>query len=449
VISLLAPLTGTLLGFGLLRRCAPEWPTAVRLGAGMVIGPPLATLLVFLGVVAGLPYGPWMAWFLLVLGGGVCFFPGPRTRSPAPLPVGAIVISAAGALWLLGVLGLDWLASPTPDSDGMLNFGLKARAFHVFRDPIGFLQDPRLYALHPDYPLHVPYAMCLGWLWSGDMASCHALSADLLVLPGAALFLGTVIGARSVTAAGAVVTLYALLPCVRFGFVIGGADSILAAVTLVAGYGLLSGRASPVAGGIAAGLLTWIKLEGVIILAALAVLALVRPWPRPRDRALMLASVSLGAIWPLTLQVAHLRLPVAEVETVVGDLSYAILIVTSFARNWIDPDRMALVLIPITLACALALIRGSGSQARWAAAAFLLLGVSYPVRVWFRRSRPEDLQVFLTRRLVQVWIPLGLLVLGSELADAVRSWRRAEAEPDEGADRNRATDLPITGGSDR
>jgi hypothetical protein len=77
---------------------------------------------------------------------------------------------------------------------------------------------------------------------------------------------------------------------------------------------------------------------------------------------------------------------------------------------------------------------------RWAAAAFLLLVVIYPVIVWFRRSRPEDIQVYLTRRLVQQWIPLGLLVLGSELADAMRAWRRTEAE---------STDLPITGGSDR
>jgi hypothetical protein len=302
VTALLAGPLAALLGAALARRLQPGWCLGEVLGAGCVVGPPLLTILLQLASMAGLPYAAAVPWLLLgagalsvvmLLGGAARGRGAPGTRFiPFALAAGVLILEAA-----------HLARQGAPSGDGLTIYGVRARALLEIGRAWPYLQDPMLFAVHPDYPLHQTLWMLIGTRLGAGLPAAQLLPA-LLVLPGLALF----VAARLLRTAGpwpAVLAVLALLAPLRPWVVAraGYADGQLAALLAVAALGLdprrAEGRWIPA---IALGLLPWVKHEGLVLGCTLGALALLlRGFSRPGGLRASTAAIALAGIWPFEL----------------------------------------------------------------------------------------------------------------------------------------------------
>jgi len=417
VTVVLAPIAATLLGYGVLRWLRPGWPAFALLGAAMASGPALATLVIFLAVAVGLPYGTSLAYGVLLL--GCALTASAWIRRPAGDLTGAVPASVAGSFVLVDLV-LNWFATPGPFGDGLNNFGVKARAFHALGEPFAFLSDERLYAIHPDYPLQQPYVRCLGYLFDGTTSSLAGLSGNLLVVPGVVLFLVAMAARNGSLAAWLLAGIAGLLPALRSYLNAGYSDPHLAAVLALAVVGLVTARRGFLASAVLAGLLPWIKLEGAALLAILCVLAMFRPWPSRRVRVTWVAVAgAVGCIWPVTLLLTGIGRNVTEHADIAADGEYVGHLLSCFVQPIVATGSPHfLILVPCLLAAVCALVDGD-SERRRGALMLLAFVLAYPAMTLLRRSAPMQLEEIAVR-LTSHWIPLGIWVLANEASVAMR-----------------------------
>ncbi len=301
-----------LVGAALRRR--PVLHDGVRLAGAWVIGGSIVTLfevvdgalgappverMVLLGVAAlafAYTFVSWRRGTPLVRRGL-----SPVVRSPVTLAIGAVLVVE---LALVAVLAIG---RPRIAWDGWAHWGMKARAlFEEGRVTMTFLEDLTRASTLSDSPLHVPTleAWLYGWLGYADerLAGVLALAtfAALLALCFGALRSW---GAGLVTALG----LTAVLGSITWLWRVGAAsfaDVPLALVLAVACVILVrwletGARGTLVIGAIAAGLLPWVKSDGVMWLAVVVVVlfsfGLVHADAVLRGRALRAAVFSLLA----------------------------------------------------------------------------------------------------------------------------------------------------------
>lgn len=317
LVLLLPAVATTLVGLALIEATRPPWSRLERLAAGMILGPPVLTLAIFLAWQAGVPYGPAAPLVVLGLASGLLLSARARRRGEAR---SAWAPSRWWIVALVALLAFEALllwAHPTPEGDGILNFGVKARALHRDGELLPLLREPRMKELHPSYPPHPALVMNVGFLVSGQVSGLAALAGSFTLLPALALFAALFAGrlaTRGVSAprwarrrevvAGAVALAAVGLTPALGGFARSGyGGPALAGLLLVAARAWLDEDHAWRPGIFALGLLPWIKLEGLAwggLLGGLAVLdAVLRPAPRWRVLAPLGVALGLALVWPL------------------------------------------------------------------------------------------------------------------------------------------------------
>ena len=427
ILALLPPLCGVLLGYGVLRLLRPPWPALVLIAGGALVGPPLLTLLFFLVLEAGSPHGLGLGLALAGISLAV-FVIGLRAPGGQALGVrraaGPVIISL-GYL-LLTVLRL--LDRPCPAGDGLGNFATKARFFYAEGTPWTFLHDPRLAALHRDYPLHAPFSMDLGFLLGGSTEGLFGLAGDALLFPALALFVG-LLATRVGILAGILATLLsAAVPAFYNYSAVGYADPPLLGLFTVAGLALCTVRPAWTAAALATGLLAWVKLEGLVLGALVAVVGAGLAW---RRRALpwpaILIGLGLGAIWPMTLIRTGLAQAVAEPVAAVDLPTRFAATLNGFGRLLVDPqEALAFLLVPALIACLLGCRRSTTGPAAWLV---LLAFVTAPAATIIRNTALAHLQSGVPIRLCMHFLPLAIYVLAVEVARTITAPGRASPVP--------------------
>jgi len=235
-----------------------------------------------------------------------------------------------GELWekwisLVPLAGVIWAFALTFSSpllwDGLLIWEFKARIafFHDGHFPPELFSDPTRVNLHPGYPLYIPASEL--WIY---LCSAHYDQTTVKVLfppfyLAAALLLWS--GAARVTGRLWAGSIAALLPifipqlCPSSGPLLDGyADFPLAVFYLAAVSALLLPRDEEEAPGQwilamgAAGVLPWIKQEGLLLWLSFALVSCVRLLPRHWRLVVwtILPGAMVMAAWKLTLRTLHI-----------------------------------------------------------------------------------------------------------------------------------------------
>ena len=208
--------------------------------------------------------------------------------------------------------------------DGLFNWEIKAR--YAFLNggvlPQSYYSSPGRAFSHPEYPLAIPFTELWIYLWMGAPHQFWIKTIfPLFYISGAlllALFIARLTGKRWL---GLLIAL--LMPFVPFftaspgGVTVGYADIPLAVFYVAAlGYLLLSSesgsRETLVLFGATLTFIPWIKSEGVILWALLALLGLIVGFVRGRIRQFVIAllpGLLLIVSWRVYLKAMHAILP--------------------------------------------------------------------------------------------------------------------------------------------
>lgn len=419
--ALAAPLLASLVGAALLRPLARGWTRPAFTGAALVLGPPLTTLLVFAAGLPGLPLGLPLLLGVVLAAGAVSLATRRRWPPLADLPARAWVPAALMAAAVLVLHATRVWDRAGPEGDGLFNFAVKARAIAELGTPWPLLEHPRAQVIHPDYPLHQPLVMDLGY-WCSHVGGLQALLGDLLMLPGLVLACGALAG-RAHPLAGAMAAL-AVAACgpLRSFAAAGYADPALAGAFALGAWGLAAG-AGPVAG-VAAGLLPWIKLEGLPLALGLVLLAGLPALGRRRPPwGFILPALVLGTVWPAVLAVRDLAGPATELPSALGG-ERLMEVAAAFGARIQEPGGPFRGLLAGVLAAAIWACLRPGSPGLRKPAMLLLAGfLAYPLAVFLRGTAIQHLQADgdVPDRLYLHLVPLGALVLARVLVPGVKT----------------------------
>lgn len=337
-----------------------RWFLAAALAVGLGLGTSSLTYFAWLALGLagrGIPLPAWELPVFALLAAAFAWLHlrGPRPASipppEPPLPRRALIAVCAALLGVAAcalttfLLGLR--VSPHGDLDAWAIWNMRAR--FLYRAPPAswheyFAASPEW--THPDYPLLIPGAVARCWVYAGtDTTWAPRLVAALFTASTAGLLLAALAALRS--PAQALVAVALLLGTGQF-LSLGTAQyaDVPLAFFLLAGVVLLaladrSGSAKPVTlAGLAAGLAAWTKNEGVVVLAALALVRALRAW-RPGDGARMRRDVIAAALGagPALLALAYFKLALAPPTDLFSH--------TSRAALWAhiaDPARYGVIL---------------------------------------------------------------------------------------------------------
>lgn len=428
MIALLPALTCLALGSGAVLLLARSMPLARAVAAGALLGPPLTTVTLF--GLHGLGFAPAasLAWTVASLA-IVALAAGLRGCGLRPRledRTGAWIV-------LLGVLVvalesvLAWLAEPAPRGDGLSHFGYKARVLGELGSLLPWMADERILTLHPDYPPHQPWLLWLGHGFSGRVDHLAALSPTILWLPGLVGWLG--LGALPAgRLAAALVTLFLVLTPGIIGFAQAGyADPWITALLAVSALTLF-GREGLAVAAVAAGLLPFVKLEGVVHLIVLGVLGLIFA-TRKRSRILLAGTGAglLAAPWYLVL-LREGRVKEVSEHAPTEDLgAYVAELIREFAAPIIDPSMGFHLAAPVALlGLVIAIARPHHAVQRSVATFTLVLALGYPLLSFVRRTAVLGRDTDVPERLTGHWMPLALFILGLTIASFLRRSDAAE-----------------------
>lgn len=429
LMSVLIAVAPALLGYGVVRWLRAPWPPAAQVGAGMVLGPPLTSLLLFGTSELGAGLHSWVAW--TIAGSGLVLCGAAIWRAPAPSPqrAGATIAPIVGAAVVAGVLALQLLAYPAPRGDGFAHFDTKARFFIADDGPWLFLEDPETFALHNDYPLHQPYLMDFGYLFADDLKGLYSLAGSWLMVPGAVLFLGSLAASAGSAIAGLLLAAFAALaPGLRMYASAGYADPHVGAILAVAAGGVAVGGRGPVIAGLAAGLMVWVKLEGAVHLCVLgAAVVLLRPWPVRAAVRWVVVAMATAAIWPATVYLRGAGIALGEGVPQSPPGERAQLILESFGSSIGHPESKFHLLLLAALIGAIGAVLTGPRRIAGRAGAILLAAVAAEMTINFLRAPALHLQADVARRLLVQVFPFALFVLAMQLDSALRS--RAALRP--------------------
>lgn len=222
-----------------------------------------------------------------------------------------VLLAFAPIIYILAVTFRDSIAW-----DGLIIWESKAR--HAFLNggslPVAYFANPNRPWVHLVYPLYLPYTELWAYLCIGDhhQAAAKALLplfqvAAILILWGGARRLGASVWAASVT-----VSLMLFVPTFAgfdWGLLQGYSDLPLAALYLLAVVALWSWRGEErgdlwLLGAVSAGLLSWVKQEGILLLVAISLqVFLVAGWRQWRWAAgFMAPAILVTGVWKGTVR---------------------------------------------------------------------------------------------------------------------------------------------------
>jgi len=328
---------------------------------------------------------------------------------------------------------IGWQAVTHPlTADGLFNFEWRAQlaAQHGGHIPVEFFSDPSRTWAHPNYPLFLPLNQT--WLYLrvglphqglGQLLAVHfALAAMCLLYAGLTELTGN--AWRGVFA----VVLLFLLPAATTspgGVASLWADFPLAVVFLGATIYLIrfsvdGSSLSWFAAFLA--LLPWVKREGIILAAVLAVAFLWIAWRAGKVNRLPLVVVWGG--WTLFLHAAHASadrdfLPVS-LATITQNLDRLPLILTALCLELIALNRWSL-LWPLTVLAAW-LVWRNPALARWRILPFMILALLALYSAIYLLSAWPSLGLHLVTSLPRLLLPVAMpaLVLLAAAAPSIR-----------------------------
>jgi len=414
---LLTPLATLVVGLAVLLPLKAALPRTALIGASLVIGPCVLSLLLFALMQAGAPYGAPLLWILCAVATIVAA--GSWRRAPAESqPLRAWIGPALIAAFVAFLLLLRVLETATPDGDGLFLFALKARGIHLTGEIGPLLRHPIMKIVHPDYPLHVPLMMCTGFLFDGELSGPGALAGGLMVFPGLLLFLGSIAAQQSVRCGFLVALLLAFVPAFHTFAVSGYADPALMALLAVAAILLLRCGPPGAVAGLACGLLPWIKHEGLIPFALLLLMAGLDAVRRKRFPATFLSvALLLGGVWRLSLLALDVPMPITEDLSGTGAWERLLEFGAGFGGVLVDPQGLfALMWIPVILACMLGVADRKAGSNRLSALVVLLCLLGLFLVTWMRGSAIQHIaNGDIPQRLYLQILPLGIFVLATEM----------------------------------
>jgi hypothetical protein len=261
--------------------------------------------------------------------------------------------------------------------------------------------------------------MNLGHAFCGTVSGIHEISTSLIVIPGLVLLVGSEVRKACASCGVAAAWLMVLIPATT-GFVVAGyAEPYLMALVTLAACSLAKGEKDAMLGAIAAGLMPWVKLEGMVLLGMLGVaVALCRLFSLRRLVQISLIAGALAAFWPLLLKTHALLLPVGEQTRASYTWEHASGVLRSFANCFCSTDEIhGLFWFPILSACVLLLIRGAPRGQKMMATMVILTTLTAPLLVFFRQTALSHLNQVggVGARYLSLVLPLGLICLGLSL----------------------------------
>jgi len=355
-----------------------------------------------------------------------------RGKISLPLPANKIEAALCAAL-LLEFAAVAWMQYRTALGwDGLLVWEVKARYAFLNNGvvPLQYFTDQSRVATHPDYPLMIPMLETWLYLWLGD---CHQSWARVFFpifyfATALMLFHGVtrLSGKRWAGLAAALMLFFVPYPVAGpWNIFAGYADLPLAAFCLAAMVYFLryqdeSSRSHLVLVSVMAGMMPWMKKEGIVLWFCMSVVVLAELLRRGKPATAALVLLPGMAVWsgwkiasaliavrpntdffPVTFEIVEKNLP--RLLTSGRMLGMELMKLDHWSLLWIG--------LPVALGCLAAAGRGKmAAQILFCIAApLLLLDCAFVLSSW--PYYQSHIRTSLPRLVLQV-VPLALLAIG-------------------------------------